>query len=83
MAGWSNADYTIDSVHGLDTTGSPLYSDTDILIQGDFGGPQHTSFVFDQPITSQEMTIRFDSSNLAAVSDNITFSQIGLGLTAS
>ena len=87
LAGWSNADYTIDSVQVLDATGGPLFSDTDVLIQGDFDGPRHTSFVFDPPLISQEMTIRFDASNLGNGSDNIgidniTFGQVGFGLTA-
>lgn len=83
MAGWPNVDYTINTVQVVDGFGTAHFSQDNALIQGDLdSGPRHSTFQFDPPLTSQSLTIRFDSSNLGSKSsyigiDNITFGQVG------
>ncbi len=81
LAGWSNADYTIAGIDVL--AGSvPLFSETDVLVQGDFSGPRHTTFTFEQPHSAPEILLRLDLSNLAAsVQDNIGIDSIRFGQT--
>lgn len=79
LAGWSNTDYTIDAVNILGD-GSLLYSSTNVLVEGNAGGPLHTSFDFSSPLTAVELLIEIDFSNLAAgIQDNIGMDNIRFG----
>lgn len=78
LAGWPNADYTINSVQVLSGT-TPLFSQSNVLIQGDASGPGHTTFSFAMPLSAQTLTIRFDASNLGGNSDNIGIDNVVFG----
>lgn len=81
MAGWANADYTIDGVSVLDDGGA-VFEQTQVLIEGDFTGPRHTAFDFSSPLTAQQLTIQVDFSNMAAsIRDNIGIDNIRFGQT--
>ena len=81
MAGWPNADYTINSVSVSDGGGGTLFSQSNVLIEGDGIGDLHSSFDFAAPLTASEIVIRFDSSNLGGQSDNIGIDNIRFGQT--
>ena len=79
LAGWSNADYTIDGVHVSGASGD-LFSETDLLVQGNFDGPRHTTFDFATPLSANELLITIDFSNVAAgQQDNIGLDNIRFG----
>jgi hypothetical protein len=71
MAGWSHADYTINSVKVLDQSNTELYSQSNVLVQGNAVGPPHTDFVFGSPLIGQSITIRIDATNLGGSFQNI------------
>lgn len=79
LGGWSNADYTIADVGVLDDTG-PLFAQNDVLVEGNFTGPRHTSFSFPTPVSGSSLRIEIDYSNLAgAQQDNIGIDNIRFG----
>jgi hypothetical protein len=79
LAGWLNAGYTIDEVRVLEG-GTTLFSQSDVLVQGDFTGPRHTSFAFASPLSAAELLIQIDYSNLAGTSqDNIGIDNVRFG----
>jgi len=91
MAGWPFIDYTINSVQVLDESGTLLFGEAGVAIEGDFVGPRHTDFDFDPILVGQALTILFDSSNLSIPNsqednigiDNIRFGQCGIGQCVS
>lgn len=76
MGGWPNSDWTINSVQVLDGVGNTLFSQSNVLIQGNFVGPPHTDFDFGTPLEAQILRIRFDAGNLGGQSDNIGIDNI-------
>jgi hypothetical protein len=82
MAGWQQADYTINSVKVLDETSAELYSQLNVLVEGNTVGPRHTDFNFGSPLVGQAITIRIDATNLSIGSfaniglDNVVISQV-------
>jgi hypothetical protein len=79
LAGWPNADYTIHAVRVLDASAT-LFSQSDVLVQGDFIGPRHTSFVFATPLSGSELLIEIDYSNLGGgQQDNIGIDNVRFG----
>ncbi|HSV15053.1 MAG TPA: SdrD B-like domain-containing protein [Tepidisphaeraceae bacterium] len=83
MASFASADYTINSVSVVDSSGKTLFSKSNVKI---FGGtaPHHTHFAFTTPLKGQGLTIRFDPSNQGGWNvgiDNVQFSQVALQTT--
>ncbi len=80
VAGWPNADYTIDAVRVL-SGASVLFEQTSVLIEGNFTGPRHTAFEFAAPIFAADLLIEIDYGNLPGSQhdnfgiDNIRFGQ--------
>lgn len=80
LAGWPNADYTINAVRIFDTI-TPLYSQSSVPVEGNFTGPRHTSFSFATPLSGSDLLIEVDYSNLPGSQqnnigiDNIRFGQ--------
>lgn len=80
LAGWPSTDYTIDAVRVLDQ-GSPVFTQTDVLVEGNLNGPRRTSFTFATPIEGSDLSIELDYGNLAGSQqdnigiDNIRFAQ--------
>lgn len=79
--------YYISRVDVLGPDG-PLFTQMNVNVEGRGGGPQHTSFTFSRPLRSDVLTIRFNASNLGALSerigiDNIAFGQVPAPGTAA
>ncbi len=91
MAGWDHLDFpSIASVTVRDGAGNVLFSQSDVYIQGDADGPQHTHFAF-AGVTASELRITFDSTTDGHGNvldsddvgiDNINFSQSGVAVGA-
>ena len=78
LAGFGS-DYTIAGVEVL-AGAVPLFSMSDVLVEGDLVGPRHTSFDFATPLSAPELLLRIDVSNLPAGSqDNIGLDSIRFG----
>ncbi|REJ97930.1 MAG: hypothetical protein DWQ35_01090 [Planctomycetota bacterium] len=82
LAGWNRTDYTINSVAVLNEANQPLYFQSNVLVQGDANGPQHTTFNF-VDLVAPAITIRFDAANIMTGFgaqniglDNVRFSQV-------
>jgi hypothetical protein len=81
LAGWPNADYTIAAVEVL-AGATTLFSATNVLVEGNATGPQHTTFAFGPPLSAAELLLRLDLSNLASsVQDNVGIDSIRFGQT--
>lgn len=81
MGGWARADYTINGV-GVQGDAATLFSQVQVLIEGDASGPGHTAFDFTTPLTGQELMIQIDFGNMAAsIRDNIGIDNIRFGQT--
>lgn len=81
LGGWNNTDYAIA---GVDVFGDgvTLFSEADVLVQGDFSGARHTSFGFAEPLSASEILVQLDLSNLASgIQDNIGIDSIRFGQT--
>jgi hypothetical protein len=79
LAGWPAADYTIDAVSVLSGTDT-LFSQNNVLVEGDGTGPGHTSFDFAAPLIGSELRIQIDYGNLAGgQQDNIGIDNIRFG----
>lgn len=80
LAGYSNADYTIAAVRVL-AGPTELFAQSNVLVEGDFMGPRHTTFKFDPALSAAELHLEIDYRNLAAGQrdniglDNLRFSQ--------
>lgn len=81
LAGWNNADYTIAGVSVL-AGDTPLFSQSNVLVEGNLTGPRHTTFDFGTPISGSELLLRLDLSNLAeSLQDNVGIDSIRFGQT--
>lgn len=80
LGGWPDTDYTVAGVR-VRSGSTLLFADTDVLVEGDFTGPRHTSFAFATPLVGPQLAIEIDTSNLAAGQqddigiDNVRFGQ--------
>jgi hypothetical protein len=79
LGGWPNTDYTINAVRVL-SGATPLFSESNVLVEGDFSGARHTAFNFPTPLSGPDLTIVIDYSNLAGGQhDNIGIDNIRFG----
>ncbi|MGJ3241800.1 MAG: hypothetical protein ACFE0O_02415 [Opitutales bacterium] len=81
LAGWPEADYTINAVRVRGSDDAILFESLNTFIAG--AGPAHTSFDFATAWLSSTIKIEWDSSNLGGSSDNIgidniSFSQVAI-----
>ncbi len=80
LGGWPETDYTIHEVRVTDGD-TTLFSQGDVVVQGDFDGPRHTPFDFATPLSGSVLLIEIDYSNLPGGNhdsigiDNIRFGQ--------
>jgi hypothetical protein len=82
LAGWSNADYTISAVSVLGGM-TTLFSQSNVLVEGNFTGPRHSTFNFASPLIAQDLSIVIDFSNLpGGTQDNIGLDNIRFGQTS-
>lgn len=78
LGGWAN-DYTINAVSVADGA-TTLFSQSNVLVEGDANGPGHSAFDFTTPLSGQQLVIQIDFSNLAAgIQDNIGIDNIRFG----
>lgn len=79
LGGWPDTDRTIKEVRVSDGSTS-LFSQTNVLVQGDFVGPRHTPFDFATPLSGSQLLIEIDYSNLPGGGhDNIGIDNIRFG----
>lgn len=80
LAGFGQ-DYVIAGVSVLGGAAT-LYSETNVLVEGDLFDPRHTSFAFATPLSAPELLLQLDLSNLApGIQDNIGMDSIRFGQT--
>jgi hypothetical protein len=78
LAGWPNADYTLNNVFVKDAANANLFSASNVLVKGAMNAghdPRHTSFAFD-PLVGSTLQIYIDLSGLGGNSDNIGIDNI-------
>jgi len=81
LAGWPNADYTIAGVAVL-AGAVTLFSQSNVLVEGNATGPGHTTFAFATPLSAPEVLLRLDISNLSSgAQDNVGIDSIRFGQT--
>lgn len=81
LAGWANTDYTIAAVRVIGNA-TTLFSQENVLIEGDFIGNRHTSIDFAAPLTAAELLIQIDYTNLpGGQHDNIGLDNVRFGQT--
>lgn len=79
LGGWNRADFTIGAVRVLGGSGA-LFSQSDVLVEGNLSGPGHTAFAFASPLSAGELLIEIDYSNLpGSQQDNIGIDNIRFG----
>jgi len=77
MGGWENTDYIINNLKVFKNDDVvPIFSQSEVPIEGDFVGDRHSTFIFDPPLEGQKLRITFDSNNLGSDRDNIGFDNI-------
>ena len=81
LAGWLNADYTINAIRIFDNT-NVIFNQNNVLVEGNSTGSLHTSFDFMSPLIASDLLIQIDYSNLAGSQhDNIGIDNIQFGQT--
>lgn len=81
LAGWPSTDYTINAVRVLGKTDT-LFSQNNVLVEGNVTGNQHTSFDFANPLSAADLSIQIDYSNLpGGQHDNLGIDNIRFGQT--
>lgn len=79
LAGWPNSDYLIRGVSVIGDAGL-LFSQLDVLVEGDLAGPRHTSFLFADGLFGSELLLTIDFSNLGGGQhDNIGLDNLRFG----
>lgn len=80
LAGFG-ADYVIAGV-SVFAGATTLFSEENVLVQGDLSGPRHTSIAFATPLSAPELLLQVDLSNLpAGIQDNVGMDSIRFGQT--
>jgi PEP-CTERM motif len=80
LAGWPNADYLINGITVIGD-GVVLFSQNNVLIEGDFNGPRFSTFSFADGLFASDLVLTIDFSNLNAGQhdniglDNVRFAQ--------
>ena len=78
LAGFG-ADYTIAGV-SVFAASATLFSEADVLVQGDLFGARHTTFAFDNPLSEPEMLLQIDLSNLpSGIQHNVALDNLRFG----
>jgi len=81
LAGYGNTDYTIAEVQVL-AGAVTLFSEANVLVEGDSAGPGHTAFDFGMPLSAPELLLVVDLSNIASsIQDNIGLDSLRFGQT--
>lgn len=79
LAGWPLSDYTINEVT-ITSGGTTLFSQSNVLVEGNATGPGHTSFDFTSPLMGPDLLIDIDFANIVAgQQDNLGIDNIRFG----
>lgn len=79
LAGWLRADYTLPAGVRVTSGADTLFSQANVLVQGNGVGPKHTSFDFGAGLTGQTLALRIDLTGMGNNSDNIGLDNIRFG----
>lgn len=80
LAGYGS-DYVIAGV-SVFAGATELFSEANVLVQGDAFGAQHTTFAFSEPYSAPELLVQVDLSNLTpGIQDNVAMDSIRFGQT--
>ncbi len=80
LAGFGQ-DYVIAGVSVL-AGAATLFSEANVLVEGNLSGAGHTTFAFATPLSASELVVQIDLSNLAAgIQDNVGMDSIRFGQT--
>lgn len=79
LAGWPSKDYALPGGVRVTSGANTLFSQSNVLVQGDTIGPRHTAFDFGAGLTGQSLTLRIDLTGLANNSDNIGLDNVRFG----
>jgi len=82
LAGWPQADYTLPGVQ-VTSGAATLFSQSNVLVQGNAVGPRHTSFSFGSGLTGDTLSLRLNLAGLGSNSDNIGIDNIRFGQVAA
>lgn len=82
LAGWLRADYTLPAGVRVTSGADTLFSQSNVLVQGNGVGPQHTTFDFGAGLTGQTLALRIDLTGMGNNSDNIGLDNIRFGQVA-
>jgi len=78
LAGFGS-DYTIASV-SVFAEAATLFSEADVLVEGNLSGPRHTTFAFESPLSAPELLLQIDLSNLpSGIQDNVALDNLRFG----
>lgn len=81
LAGWPNSDYVINAVRILNGD-ALLFSQSNVLVEGDLNGPRHTLFTFPTALSGTDLLLEVDYRNLpGGIRDNIGIDNIRFGQT--
>lgn len=79
LAGWPASDYTMPGGVRVTSGADTLFSQSNVLVQGNAVGPRHTAFDFGPGLVAESLTLRIDLTGLAFNSDNIGLDNIRFG----
>ncbi len=82
LAGWPSKDYLLPGGVRVTSGADSLFSQANVLVQGDTTGPRHTGFDFGAGLAGQALTLRIDLAGLAGNSDNIGLDNVRFGQVA-
>jgi hypothetical protein len=78
LAGFGS-DYTIAGVSVV-AGQTTLYSEANVLVEGDASGPLHTTIEFAEPLSAPELLLQIDVSNLpSGIQDNVGLDNLRFG----
>lgn len=79
LAGWPSADYVINGVRVIGDSNT-LFSQTNVLVEGNATGPRHTAFDFGADLFASDLLLEIDFGNLAGgIHDNIGLDNLRFG----
>lgn len=79
LGGWPQSDYTLPGLQVIDGASNVLFSQANVLVQGNGVGPRHTTFDFGAGLTGQSLTLRLNLAGLNNNSDNIGLDNVRFG----
>lgn len=82
LAGWPSKDYALPGGVRVTSGANTLFSQSNVLVQGDMVGPRHTAFDFGAGLAGQSLALRIDLAGLAGNSDNIGLDNVRFGQVA-